>query len=517
LVAIQGAAAPGTGVLHIKVSVAATDQRLVPVQRHALLVSDNPATSVPLRIVTGPDGTADIRLRAGNYTVESDRPAVVDGRAYQWTQIVDIVAGRDTALELTSTNAEVGPVTAETDANSTPAERLPASSLFAKWQDSVVALWTEHRHAVGFIVRGNGLVATSLSGISDATSVEIQLSPTDKVAGRVLASDATHDVALIRINPTVSSSAPVPLACGSDTATRQTSTQDIFTFEVPFLGAKSWTVGTRLPASSAGGPVFADDGPAVGLTSIPGTDETIGRDEARIVPASALCALISAAEPKLAGSELPSAAHLPVESSKPLPLAEIQSAAAARGFSLSSYASASSEFDILFITPVLLASAESQRDRTGGASDASRDFRAVADFGEWSRYVSAWPPVLFIRATPKLAESFWMKFARGAASTQGASIPPIKHLGPGFSRMRVMCGTKEIAPIHPLKIRARVSETDAVDEGFYAFDPMAIGPQCGTVSIVLSSVKEPDKTETRVIDPVLIAQVWKDFSAYREK
>jgi hypothetical protein len=46
---------------------------------------------------------------------------------------------------------------------------------------------------------------------------------------------------------------------------------------------------------------------------------------------------------------------------------------------------------------------------------------------------------------------------------------------------------------------------------------MAIGPQCGSVSIVLSSVKQPDKTETRVIDPVLIAQVWKDFAAYREK
>jgi hypothetical protein len=56
-----------------------------------------------------------------------------------------------------------------------------------------------------------------------------------------------------------------------------------------------------------------------------------------------------------------------------------------------------------------------------------------------------------------------------------------------------------------------------VDEGFYAFDPMAIGPGCGTVSLVLSSVKDPEKTETRVVDPAVIAQVWKDFAAYREK
>ena len=77
--------------------------------RHALLISDNPATAPPRRIVTAVDGTADVRLRPGNYTVESDRPVVFHGKAYQWTQIVDIVAGRDAVLELTADNAEVEP------------------------------------------------------------------------------------------------------------------------------------------------------------------------------------------------------------------------------------------------------------------------------------------------------------------------------------------------------------------------------------------------------------------------
>jgi hypothetical protein len=332
----------------------------------------------------------------------------------------------------------------------------------------------------------------------------------------------------VQIDPAAATSVPVPLACGSDEATRVTSAQDLVTIDVPFLGTKSAASGAvvaldsqfidtdlALAPSSAGGPVFAGDGPAVGLTSMPDTDADVRRAPVRVVRASAICALVSAAEQKLAAAAPPSSAHLPVESSKPLPLTDIQSAASARGFSLSSYASSSSEFDILFITPVLLASAESQRGRTGGAGDTLSGLRAVTDFGEWSRYVSEAPPVLFIRATPKLAESFWMKFARGAASTQGASIPPIKRLGPGFSRMRVLCGNKEIAPVHPFRIRARVSETDAVDEGFYAFDPMAIGPECGTVSLVLSSVKDPSKTETRVIDPAVIAQVWKDFAAWR--
>jgi hypothetical protein len=207
-----------------------------------------------------------------------------------------------------------------------------------------------------------------------------------------------------------------------------------------------------------------------------------------------------------------------------LSLADMKAAAAARGFSLASYASSSSDFDILFITPVLLAGAEpqaaaSQDGRADGvsASDPLGGLRTVTDFGEWSEYVAASPPVLFVRATPKLVESFWTTLARGAAFTQGASIPPIKHVGPGFSRMRLFCGAREITPVHPFRIRARVSETDAVDEGLYAFDPTAVGPQCGTVSLVLSTVKDPVKTETHVVDPAIVSRVWKDFTAYLEK
>ncbi len=532
LAAIQGGATPGASVLHIKVSIVDTEQRSVPVARHALLISDNPATSVPWRVVTQPDGTAEIRLRPGNYTVESERPTAVQGRAYQWTQIVDVLAGRDTTLELTASNAEVGPVTAEMETTPAPTEGLPSASLFAKWQDSVVALWTEHRHAGGFLVSTKGLVATSLSGIGDATSAEVQLSPTDKVTGRVLATDPVHDVAVLLIDPAVASHAqPVPLACGSAEASGLTSTEGLFTIEVPLLGTKNAASGAvvtldpqvmetdfALSASSAGGPVFAGDGPAVGLTSIREVDAALGpRDRLRadaqvsVVRAPAICTVVAAAEQKIAAAALPSSAHLPVESLRPVPAV----AAAARGFSLSPYTTSSSEFDILFITPALVASAALEQGRTGVATDTLSGLRAATDFGEWTEYVQESPPVLFIRATPRLVEGFWMKFARGAASTQGAAIPPIKHVGPGFSRMRVLCGTKEIAPVHPFRIRTRVSETDAVDEGFYAFDPMAIGPECGTVSLVLSSVKEPDKTETRVVDPVVIAQVWKDFEAYR--
>src|SRR3979490_356661 len=65
-------ASPGQAlsVLHIKIVLLDASQKLTPVPRHALLISDNPATSAPRRILTALDGTAAVRLRPGDYTVE---------------------------------------------------------------------------------------------------------------------------------------------------------------------------------------------------------------------------------------------------------------------------------------------------------------------------------------------------------------------------------------------------------------------------------------------------------------
>ena len=43
-----------------------------------------------------------------------------------------------------------------------------------------------------------------------------------------------------------------------------------------------------------------------------------------------------------------------------------------------------------------------------------------------------------------------------------------------------------------------------------------VGPQCGTVKLVMYSEKEPAKADTRVVDPGNIQQIWQDFAQYRE-
>jgi hypothetical protein len=135
-----------------------------------------------------------------------------------------------------------------------------------------------------------------------------------------------------------------------------------------------------------------------------------------------------------------------------------------------------------------------ERRSTTASPQAAQDrVRLLTEFANWSEYVEDSPPVLLVRATPKLVEGFWTMVARGAARTQGVSLPPIKRLTSGFWRMRAFCGNAEVTPIHPFELEQRLSDEVAVHEGLYVFDPGALGPQCGTVKLVLYSEKEPAK------------------------
>ena len=124
--------------------------------------------------------------------------------------------------------------------------------------------------------------------------------------------------------------------------------------------------------------------------------------------------------------------------------------------------------------------------------------------------------MLLVRATPKFEEGFWTMVARGAARTQGVSLPPMKRFKSGFARMTALCGDTEVVPIHPFKIQQRISETNEITEGLYVFDPGALGPHCGTVTLVLYSEKDPTKADRRIVDATVLDQLAKDFAPYRK-
>jgi S1-C subfamily serine protease len=524
LAVAAGGAAQTPGVLHIKVVLVDASGKEIPLPRHALLISDNPPTTTPRRVVTGLDGTAEVRLPAGNYTVESDEPAAFQGKAYQWTKTLNIVAGREAVLQLTAANAEVSAASNSTGnasagdasaANSAPS-KPDLSTLLAQWQDSVVGLWTPTTHASGFVIDANGLVATSQRAIGTATSVEVQLTASLKVAGSVLVADADHDAAVLWIDPQAAAAVrPVPLACGKPSEPVKAG-DEIIAIVAPLgqqNGPEFGVVGSveartivsdyRLPTGGAGGPVFGAAGTVIGITSLDQQTEKRTRENTRVVRVEEVCGVVAAAERKMKDTMPPSGAPLPVESMTTASESVLKEMAKRRVGSLNPFPMASTDFDVAFITPVML-------------QDLNRGYvRPQLDFSNWSEYVANTPPVLLIRVTPKMEEGFWTKVARGAAQTQGVALPPFKRIRAGFLRMRAYCGDKEVTPIHPFRLEQRISETDAIYEGLYVYDPASLGPSCASVTMRLYSEKEPAKEDTRVVDPKVIQQIWQDFEPFR--
>jgi S1-C subfamily serine protease len=522
-------------VLHIKVVLTDGERGATPVSRHVLLISDNPTSAPPRRVVTKLDGTADVSLPPGNYTVESDRPVTFQGRTYQWTQTVAVAAGRDAVLELTAGNAE--PV-ASAPTGTAPVEADP-SSILTQWQDSVVAVWTPTTHASGVVVDPAGLVATNQRVIGTTTSVEVQLTPTVKVAASIVAADPARDVAVLWIDPKlVASLRPVPLGCTLAAKPSVAGGEEIFTIGTPLRDRKDMTSGIvarvephaivadfSLATGATGGPVFTASGGVIGITSPVDENGDHSRGDSRVVRIDNVCDVVAAAEKKMKDAAPPSGAPRPVDPGRRFPVDALKDAVQHRAGSLLPYTMSASDFEVAFITPVLIYGAEYQaeqareRERGRGGRTPGPDpafVRPLMDFSNWSEYVADIPPVLLVRVTPKFVEGFWMKVARGAAHTQGVSLPPIKHFTSGFSRMRAFCGDAEVTPIHPFKLEQRIGDKgDAIYEGLYVFDPGALGPHCGGVRLVLHSDKDPDKGDTRVVDPNLIQQIWQDFAPYR--
>ena len=497
--------AQALSTLHITVTLTDATGKITPVARHALLISEEPPTTAPRRTVTTLAGTADISLRPGRYAVESDQPVAFEGRSYEWAQRVDIVAGRDATLALTADNASAGRPTAA----ATSATPTDPSFRASQWQQSVLALWTPTQHASGFVVDGRGLIVTNAHAVGMATSVEAQFGPDIKVRATVLAAESTRDVAILWVNPSVIASVPpLPLGCGQ-TRPSVSNGQELYAVGVEMTGNKGLTpgdvtgVGPRLLLSdlalargSAGGPVFTAGG-LIGLTTADDRDPD-GRSDTRVVRIDEACAVMASAEKNMAKVTQPDATHLPLEP-PPVAVSALSEAVKNRAGSLSPYSMSTTDFDIAFITPV----------HVFGTKDQVR--RPVMEFGNWSEYVADYPRALLVRVTPRMAEGLWAKVARGAAMTQGMSLPAITRVKSGFSRMRAFCGEAEVTPIHPFVIEHRLSETRVIDEGLYVFDPAALGPRCDAVKLTVYSDDAPDKGDARVVDQKVLEQITRDF------
>jgi S1-C subfamily serine protease len=531
LAVVAVSAQPERGTLRIRVTLADAAQAPTPVRRHALLLSDEPPTAEPRQIFTTADGTVVLTLRPGLYVVESDRPAVFGGRAYQWREEVEIVAGRELSLDLTADNAEIVPL--ETlSSPATPDTASREDSLLSKYQESVVTVWSPTARASGFVVDSRGLIATDSRAIGTATIVEVQLTPTVKVPARVLRSERSRDAAIVWVDPSLVATRPaLALPCPPSRAPSLGDGQAIASITAPYAGEKEIVHGevtaiqprrvetdVRLPFGGSGGPVFDDAGAVVGLTSM-SVEPDSRRDDAVVVPILFICEALAASLPMLSGAEQPAATRLPVEPTRPYPAGALEDARPGTTPNAAVAVMSSSDFDVAFVTPPMLHRARQRADWTGGQTGRSPEAEArlgrLTEFGAWSDYFITLPPVLIVRVAPKMVESFWKRLGREAARTQGADLPAFKDFKSSFQHMRATCGGVEVTPIHPFVLEHHVTEKNVVREGLYVFDPDAFGPQCGTVTLSLYSEAQPERADTLTPTRTILDKIWNDFAPYR--
>ena len=501
------AVAQDASSLRVRVTLIDPTGAATPVPRLLLLVSDNPPVDEPRRVRTAADGTVELKLAPGSYTVELDEPIAFRGKAYTWTQIVEVAAGRQTVLDLTADNAEAA-ATARISADS--------ATLLAAWRDSVVEIWTPTRHAAGFVIdSARGLIATSHHALGDATSVEVQLTAGQerlKVPGRVIISERDPGAAVIWIDPEIlRATRAIDPGCAAASFPASNFKDTLSTITASMFTAKEMSDGVitrtttqaifsdmRVGSDSAGGPVFAQSGALLGISAIDDKDDRRRWNEAWVVPAERVCGVVAAAVTKTAGGTPPRGIRLPLEPIVPAaPLAVAKAGAPEKAARTPMAPVSASDFDIMLLTPRRLRS-----------SDLSASGLRT-DFGTWSEYVRDVDQVILVRVSPQFEESVWKMLARGAAATQGVWLPPLKSVTSNFRQLRAYCGDNEVAPIHPFIVEYQVSGRAPIREGLYVFEAGAFGPHCSSIKFSMFSEKDPERADTKVIDPKLFEELAK--------
>ena len=118
--------------------------------------------------------------------------------------------------------------------------------------------------------------------------------------------------------------------------------------------------------------MFTAVGDFVGITAA--DDSGQQSRGSRIVRTDGVCVVLASAEQKMKDAAPPNGTRLPVEPLRPFPLDSLKAAAEGRAGSLNPYQVSSANFDIAFITPVLIYGTEyvAERIRATGRTTGAR-------------------------------------------------------------------------------------------------------------------------------------------------
>lgn len=542
LLLVCARAVPGqSGRNQVTVRVILVDRDLSqkPVPRLGLVFTPEDNPTKPATTRTGFDGSAAIELSPAKYRLTTPDGVDFQGQHFTW-DIEVTVAGSSVEIDLSNDNAK------KSAAALSPGRRVDElTTLFEKYQSSVVTVWSEIGGGTGFFVDKAGLIVTNQHVIGPSTLISVQFDAKRKVAATLLAFNAEDDVAVLWANPSAFPemlAAPIAKSgAGQETVVEG---ERVFTIGSPLSQRKILTTGiaSRVEAraiisdininpGNSGGPLFNSIGEVVGITTFH-EQERSGPGISGIVRIEQALPVLEQAHRKMGDFAIPSAHLLPVEPTDSYPLDSLKETISSAKFDRRPYIFSEGGFDVAMITPVLryrleeevqLAAAREKGKRTRThAAAVQNTFEPLHDLRGWAEYAGEYKAVLLIQAAPELRETFGSALARGLATSGGGYGGPA-HLKyrTDFYRMRLLCGQTEVEPIHPGKAATVMSEhnafvnvTDATYVGIYSYPAGAIQSSCGQVVLELYSEKDPDKPVRKVLDARTIERITSDFQPY---
>jgi len=527
----------------LRLTVVLTDKELnqKPVPKQIFTLRRVGANSIiePIEVKTGFDGLAEVDLMPGRYKLATPQPVEFQGKRYSWEMEINLTQS-PTRLELSNDNATLaeGPV---------PDGRLTdnLTKHFKQLQASVVTVWSEIGHGTGFFVDGSGLILTNQHVIGPSEYLAVQYDDKSKLPAVLLASDAEKDIAVIWADISKLSAAIVaPIAKSAKNENNLVEGERVFTIGSPLSQRKIMTTGIaskvearailsdiNINPGNSGGPLFNSLGQVVGITTFAERDRG-GPGISGIIRIEEAMPILRQAREKMQDKQKPNSDLLPVDPTDTFPLDALKEAIDVERFKTDAYIFDSGDFDVAVITPILqyrlqesekVRAGKEKAKRTKNQKDAIKGtFKPVEDLKSWAEYAGAYKPVIFIKATPKLRETLGSVFTRAMVGVYAA--PAKMRFKTDFYKMRLLCGGKEIQPIHPGKIahvidvrNPFINATDATYEGFYSYPFDGITGSCGQVRLELFSEKNPEKAISKDLSSKTIEQVISDFQPYRSR
>ena len=541
--AAPAAAAPQTpesapGRLEMRVAIVLADLsiRPAPKQRFVIVSAETPATGPgggpPLVIATGFDGTIGQPLPPGRYRIRSEAPLDIEGKRFSWDVEFEIKAGSGTTVELSNDNARIETA----PASAAPARDLDAGALYERCRDGVFKIISDSGHGSGFLVASEGLILTNHHVIDGAAYLAAKLDDRHKHAVAVLADDANHDVAVLRIHPDAIRGRPVlPLADDRPDKATVSVGEHVVAIGSPLTtetilteGVVSKIQGDRIYSDvninpgNSGGPLLDRRGEVVGISTF-GLGGGEGPGLSGISRIHVASAVLATAREKLNATEPPSSRSLPVESAFRFDPAAVKKEALASEHRLEDYRVLAGKFNMTVLTPVLVAAEMLRADREAAQAHQKRRKDAEPSGGSdsegerfyaWQKDEENFRPVVLLRAFPEVKLTAGSAFKLGMLGHGGKY-----QFKADFDRMELRRGVEVIEPILPGRIKEVVnvsgpaaSMKDILYWGLYEYPPEAFRPGA---SLVLR-IWEQGAPEPHVIEfsPALLARIQQDYRSY---